>query len=68
MVTNETRELIQDNLSIKEYGSAIALKEKIRTMIASRGLEHLELYGMKSIGANLCLTFISQPADLAAKS
>lgn len=60
MITANTQKLMQEKLKIKEYSSAIALKETIRAMIARRSLEHWELCGMKSVGAYLSLTFISQ--------
>jgi len=60
MVRDKNQKLSKENLRIKDYSSAFALKKKIRKMIAKRKLEHLELCCMNSAGAYLSMTFVNQ--------
>ncbi len=60
MATNNNQKLSKEKLRIKDYSSAVALKKKIREMIAQRKPEHLELCCMNSAGAYLSITFVNQ--------
>ena len=60
MARDNNQKLSKENLRIKDYSSAVALKAKIRTMIAKRKLEHWELCCMNSAGAYLSITFVNQ--------
>ncbi len=60
MATNNNQKLSKEKLRIKDYSSAVALKKKIRKMIAQRKPEHLELCCMNSAGAYLSITFVNQ--------
>ena len=57
MATNNSQKLSKEKLRIKDFGSAVALKEKIRATMAERKLEHWDLCYMKSAGEYLSLTF-----------
>ncbi len=57
MTANNSQQLSKEELRIKDFGSAVALKEKIRSTMVERKLEHWDLCNMKSAGEYLSLTF-----------
>ena len=59
-MTAKNQNFSQEKLLIKDFASALALKDKIRDTIAQRKLEHWHLCCMKSVGSYLSLIFVNQ--------